>query len=173
MLVAEYSNSISEGNWFRVQNFLINAITIIGDDADLGDDDRLGLILFSSQSQIAISLESSLSKVDLVQVVGELSQDDSGFDDDALQQALSDATSELRLHSGRDSTVIIFKYSPFSSGNQRSSFRQRLYELMDRQITIIVIGKNIRKNNNKNKLPMPKRLLSIQHFFLFWYFTKM
>ena len=144
VVIVENSNSIPANNWNDVKTFLLNLITVIDENADLGNKDRLVVVVYASQSQTTMTLENLYTNEKLVHVVGQLSRNGSDGGASGLQQALSDATSMLIPYSFNASAVIVFKYSPLSADQRRDS-RQRLYALMDRQVTTIVIGRNSNK----------------------------
>ena len=142
VVIVENSNSIPASNWNDVKTFLLNLITVIDENADLGNKDRLVVVVYASQSQTTMTLENLYTNEKLVHVVGQLSRNSSDSGASGLQQALIDATSMLVPYSGSTSAMIIFKYSA-TRDDQRQDTRQRLHDLVDRQVTTIVIGKNI------------------------------
>ena len=142
VVIVENSNSIPANNWNDVKTFLLNLITVIDEKADLGNKDRLGVVVYASHSQTAMSLQNLYTKEKLVHLVRQLSHNSSDGGASGLQQALIDATSMLVPYSGSTSALIIFKYSA-TRDDQRLDARQRLHDLVDRYVTTIVIGKNI------------------------------
>ena len=131
---------IPQNNWDNVQNFLINVVTIIAEKTDLGNTARLGVLTYSSQSQTAISIRNYYGRDQLVAFIRQIGRNNIDSGASGLLQALNDVTDIiLAFNSGHNSAVIIFKYS--QSSEDRSS-RQRLYELMFRQIPAFVIGMN-------------------------------
>ena len=139
-VIVENSNLIPQNNWINVQNFLINVVTIIAEKTDLGNTARLGVLVYSSQSQTAISIRNYYGKDQLVELIRGLRRNSRDSGASGLLQALNDVTNILQLfNSGNNSAVVVFKYS---QSNEDQNSEQRLYELMFRQVASFVIGTN-------------------------------